>query len=176
MRAHAPLKPRRRTRPGVAGKIWIAKWHFKTAWRPIPAVGRTALATAAAARDCSPILGEDENAPATTAVLTGNARFAEPWPAAASLHHRRVPDLPSHDNVLSAARMDEFVGLPDPVRLRLSQTGCAAVGLCPVCRRDRVHPRPVFTRWFGLITAFNFVVAVYVAHERSRAKSWPAAI
>lgn len=82
----------------------------------------------------------------------------------------------SHDNVFSAARMDEFVKF-------LTQFGFAAP--------ERMAPLSVyaqflaglgfifglFTRWLGLITAFNFIVAVWMVHWDDPVPGiWPAAI
>ena len=82
----------------------------------------------------------------------------------------------SHDNVLSAARMDEFVkfltqfGFPAPrLMAPLSVYAQFAAGIAFILG--------LFTRWAGLITAFNFTVAVYMVHWNDPVPGiWPAAI
>jgi putative oxidoreductase len=82
----------------------------------------------------------------------------------------------SHDNVLSAARMEEFVGFltqfgfPAPQLLApLSVYAQFAAGIGFILG--------LFTRLFGLITAFNFIVAVYMVHWNDPVPGiWPAAI
>ena len=82
----------------------------------------------------------------------------------------------SHDNVFSAVRMDEFVKF-------LTQFNFAAP---EVMARLSVYAQflagigfilGLFTRWLGLITAFNFVVAVWMVHWNDPVPLiWPAAI
>jgi putative oxidoreductase len=82
----------------------------------------------------------------------------------------------SHDNVLSAARMQEFVkfltqfGFPLPHLLApLSVYAQFAAGIAFIFG--------LFTRWFGLITCFNFIVAVWMVHRNDPVPAiWPAAI
>ena len=82
----------------------------------------------------------------------------------------------SHDNVLSAARMDEFVkfltqfGFVYPELMApLSVYAQFAAGIAFILG--------LFTRWFGLITAFNFIVAVWMVHWNDPVPGiWPAAI
>jgi len=82
----------------------------------------------------------------------------------------------SHDNVFSPARMDEFVkfltqfGFPVPELLAaLSVYAQFAAGIAFILG--------LFTRWAGLITAFNFIVAVYMVHWNDPVPGiWPAAI
>ncbi|GAA4721289.1 DoxX family protein [Sphingomonas lutea] len=82
----------------------------------------------------------------------------------------------SHDNVFSAARMDEFVkfltafGFPAPEMMApLSVYAQFGAGIAFILG--------LFTRWAGLITAFNFIVAVYMVHFADPVpKIWPAAI
>ena len=82
----------------------------------------------------------------------------------------------SHDNVLSPARMVEFekfltqfgfiypeLMAPLSVYAQFIAGACFILGL--------------FTRWAGLITAFNFCVAVYMVHWNDPVPGiWPAAI
>ena len=82
----------------------------------------------------------------------------------------------SHDNVLSAARMDEFVaflvqfGFPMSALLApLSVWAQFIAGIGFILG--------LFTRWLGLITAFNFTVAVWMVHwPQSFPEWWPALI
>ena len=82
----------------------------------------------------------------------------------------------SHDKVLSAARMEEFVqflrqfGFVWPELMApLSVYFQFAAGIAFILG--------LFTRWFGLITAFNFIVAVWMVHSNDPVPGiWPAAI
>ena len=82
----------------------------------------------------------------------------------------------SHDNVLSAARMEEFekfmiqFGFVYPELMApLSVYFQFAAGIAFILG--------LFTRWFGLITAFNFIVAVWMVHWNDPVTGiWPAAI
>ena len=82
----------------------------------------------------------------------------------------------SHDNVFSAERMDEFVkfliqfgfAMPELMAV-LSVYAQFAAGIAFILG--------LFTRWAGLITAINFVVAVYMVHWNDPVPGiWPAAI
>jgi putative oxidoreductase len=77
----------------------------------------------------------------------------------------------SHDNVLSAERMQEFVkfltqfGFPYPQFLApLSVHAQFAAGIAFIVG--------LFTRWFGLITCFNFIVAVWMVHSADPLPTW----
>ena len=82
----------------------------------------------------------------------------------------------SHDNVLSAARMDEFIkflvqfGFPMPELLApLSVWAQFIAGIGFILG--------LLTRWLGLITAFNFIVAVWMVHwSQAFPDWWPALI
>jgi putative oxidoreductase len=82
----------------------------------------------------------------------------------------------SHDNVFSAARMDEFVkfltqfGFVYPELMApLSVYAQFAAGIAFVLG--------LFTRLFGLIICFNFIVAVWMVHWNDPVPGiWPAAI
>jgi uncharacterized membrane protein YphA (DoxX/SURF4 family) len=82
----------------------------------------------------------------------------------------------SHDNILSAARMEEFVGF-------LTQFGFPAPRvMAPLCVWAQFLCGIAFvlgalTRWAGLITAFVFIVAVRMVHwPEGFAGWWPALI
>lgn len=82
----------------------------------------------------------------------------------------------SHDNVFSAARMDEFEKF-------LAQFGfiwpelMAPVSVYAQFLAGIAFIIGAFTRWAGLITAFNFGVAVYMVHWNDPVPGiWPAAI
>ena len=82
----------------------------------------------------------------------------------------------SHDNVFSAERMDEFetfmtqFGFVYPELMApLSVYAQFAAGIAFILG--------LFTRWFGLITAVNFIVAVWMVHWSDPVPGiWPAAI
>ena len=82
----------------------------------------------------------------------------------------------SHDNVFSAARMVEFekflaqFSFPYPeLMAALSVYAQFAAGIAFILG--------LFTRWFGLITCFNFIVAVWMVHRNDPVPGiWPAAI
>ncbi|HZG09170.1 MAG TPA: DoxX family protein [Allosphingosinicella sp.] len=82
----------------------------------------------------------------------------------------------SHDNVLSAARMEEFEAFLSQFNFILPW---AMAPLCVwaqfVCGIAFVLG--LFTRWAGLVTAFTFVVAVWMVHwPQDFAGWWPALI
>lgn len=82
----------------------------------------------------------------------------------------------SHDNIFSAARMDEFVkfltqfGFPSP---EFMAPLCVwAQFLCGIA-----FVLGLLTRWAGLITVFVFLVAVYMVHWPQDFNGWwPALI
>ena len=108
--------------------------------------------------------------------LPGNARFADAGLLLLRLVTGGFLIYQSHDNVFSAARMDEFVkfltqfGFVYPELMApLSVYAQFAAGIAFVLG--------LFTRWFGLITCFNFIVAVWMVHMNDPVPGiWPAAI
>ena len=108
--------------------------------------------------------------------LPGNARFADLGLLLLRCATGVFLIYQSHDNVLSTARMDEFVkfltqfGFPAPelmAPLSVYFQFLAGVGFI----------LGLFTRWLGLITCFNFIVAVYMVHFNDPVPGvWPAAI
>ena len=108
--------------------------------------------------------------------LPGNARHADlgllllRWVTGAFLIYQ------SQDNVLSAARMAEFekflgqFGFVYPELMApLSVYAQFAAGIAFILG--------LLTRWAGLITAFNFTIAVWMVHWNDPVPGiWPAAI
>ena len=103
--------------------------------------------------------------------LPGNARYADlgllllRWATGGFLIYQ------SHDNVLSAGRMDEFVKFLDhfhfvypELMAPLSVYAQFAAGIAFILG--------LFTRWFGLITCFNFIVAVWMVHSPDPFPTW----
>ena len=109
-------------------------------------------------------------------LLEGNARYADFGLLLLRVATGAFLIYQSHDNVLSAARMDELVGFltqfgfPAPELMApLSVYAQFAAGIAFVLG--------AFTRLFGLITAINFIVAVYMVHWNDPVPGiWPAAI
>jgi putative oxidoreductase len=103
--------------------------------------------------------------------LPGNARHADlgllllRWATGVFLIYQ------SHDNVFSAARMDEFVKfltrfgfvLPE-LMAPLSVYAQFAAGIGFILG--------LFTRWLGLVTCFNFIVAVGMVHSPDPFPTW----
>ena len=108
--------------------------------------------------------------------LPGNARFADLGLLLLRCATGAFLIYQSHDNIFSAARMDEFVkflarfGFWAPELMApLSVYAQFAAGIAFILG--------IFTRWAGLITAFNFIVAVYMVHWNDPVPGiWPAAI
>jgi putative oxidoreductase len=108
--------------------------------------------------------------------LPGNARHADLGLLALRCATGAFLVYQSHDNVFSAARMTEFVkfltqfGFVYPELMApLSVYAQFAAGIAFILG--------LLTRWFGLVTAFNFVVAVWMVHSSDPVPGiWPAAI
>ena len=108
--------------------------------------------------------------------LSGNARYADFGLLLLRVVTGAFLIYQSHDNVFSAERMDEFVkfltqfGFVYPELMApLSVYAQFAAGIAFILG--------LFTRWFGLITAFNFIVAVWMVHWNDPVPGmWPAAI
>ena len=82
----------------------------------------------------------------------------------------------SHDNIFSAARMDEFekflVQFDFPLPELMAPLCVHAQFLCGMA-----FILGLLTRWAGLVTAFVFVVAVWMVHwPQDFAGWWPALI
>ena len=108
--------------------------------------------------------------------LKGNQRFADLALLALRCVTGAFLIFQSHDNVFSAARMGEFEKflaqfnfIYPAVMAPLSVYAQFAAGIAFILG--------LFTRWFGLITAFNFTVAVWMVHWNDPVPGiWPAAI
>ena len=108
--------------------------------------------------------------------LTGNARHADIGLLLLRVATGAFLIYQSHDNIVSAARMAEFegflaqFGFPYPKLMApLSVYFQFAAGIAFVIG--------LFTRWFGLIMAFNFIVAVWMVHWNDPVQGiWPAAV
>ncbi len=109
-------------------------------------------------------------------VAAGGARLADAGPLLVRLLTGAFLVHGTQDNILSAERMREFVGF-------LAANGFAwpefmaplsvwAQFLCGLC-----FILGLFVRWAGLVTAFNFVVAVAMVHWQQDLRGWwPAAV
>ena len=103
--------------------------------------------------------------------LSGNARYAD----IGLLLLRCVTGVfliyQSHDNVLSAARMDEFVKFLTHFGFAYPQL-MAPLSVYAQFFAGIAFILGLFTRWFGLITCFNFTVAVWMVHMRDPFPTW----
>ena len=82
----------------------------------------------------------------------------------------------SHDNVFSAARMDEFEKFMTQFGFAYPQL-LAPLSVYAQFTAGIAFILGLFTRWAGLITAFNFTVAVWMVHWNDPVPGiWPAAI
>ena len=106
-----------------------------------------------------------------TLFLTRNARYADLGLLLLRCATGVFLIYQSHDNVLSAARMDEFVKFlrhfhfvyPELLApLSVYAQFVAGIGFI----------LGLFTRWLGLITCFNFIVAVWMVHSRDPFPTW----
>ena len=108
--------------------------------------------------------------------LPGNARHSDLGLLALRCATGAFLIYQSHDNVFSAERMGEFVkfltqfGFVYPELMApLSVYAQFAAGIAFILG--------LMTRWFGLITAINFIVAVWMVHWNDPIPGiWPAAI
>ena len=82
----------------------------------------------------------------------------------------------SHDNVFSEARMAEFEKFLAHFRFVYPEL-MAPLSVYAQFAAGIAFILGLFTRWAGLITAFNFVVAVWMVHWTDPVPQiWPAAI
>ena len=103
--------------------------------------------------------------------LTGNARHADVGLLLLRCATGVFLIYQSHDNVFSAARMDEFVkflahfGFPAPelmAPLSVYAQFVAGIGFI----------LGAFTRWLGLITCVQFIIAVWMVHSPDPFNTW----
>ncbi|WP_310469253.1 DoxX family protein [Sphingomonas sp.] len=112
----------------------------------------------------------------TLLLLPGNARHADLGLLALRLATGAFLIYQSHDNVLSAARMDEFVKFLTHFKFVYPEL-MAPLSVYAQFAAGIAFVLGLLTRWFGLVTAFNFVVAVWMVHWTDPVPGiWPAAI
>ncbi|HVL77868.1 MAG TPA: DoxX family protein [Sphingomicrobium sp.] len=108
--------------------------------------------------------------------LPGNARHADLGLLVLRVATGAFLLYQSHDNVFSAERMAEFVAflrqfnfIYPEIMAPLSIAFQFGAGISFILG--------LLTRWFGLATAFNFIVAVWMVHWNDPVpRIWPAAI
>ena len=109
-------------------------------------------------------------------VLPGNARFADLGLLLLRCATGAFLVYQSHDNVFSAARMDEFVKFLTHFKFVMPEL-MAPLSVYAQFAAGIAFILGLFTRWAGLITAFNFTVAVWMVHWNDPVPGiWPAAI
>ena len=82
----------------------------------------------------------------------------------------------SHDNVFSAERMGEFVKFLTQFNFVMPEL-MAPLSVYAQFAAGIAFILGLLTRWFGLVTAFNFTVAVWMVHWTDPVPGiWPAAI
>jgi putative oxidoreductase len=103
--------------------------------------------------------------------LPGNARYADLGLLLLRIATGGFLIYQSHDNVLSAERMQEFVKflahfhfVAPQLMAPLSVYAQFAAGIAFILG--------LFTRWFGLITCVNFIVAVWMVHSPDPFPTW----
>ena len=108
--------------------------------------------------------------------LPGNARFADLGLLLLRCATGAFLVYQSHDNVFSAARMDEFVKFLTHFKFVMPEL-MAPLSVYAQFAAGIAFILGLFTRWAGLITAFNFTVAVWMVHWSDPVPGiWPAAI
>ena len=108
--------------------------------------------------------------------LTGNARYADVGLLLLRVVTGAFLIYQSHDNIFSAARMDEFEKFLTHFGFAYPQL-MAPLSVWFQFLAGIAFILGLFTRWFGLITAFNFCVAVWMVHWNDPVPGiWPAAI
>ena len=108
--------------------------------------------------------------------LPGNARYADAGLLLLRCATGAFLIYQSHDNVFSAQRMDEFEKFLTHFRF-IAPELMAPLSVYAQFAAGIGFILGLFTRWLGLITAFNFVVAVWMVHWNDPVPGiWPAAI
>jgi putative oxidoreductase len=111
-----------------------------------------------------------------TLLLPGNARHADLGLLLLRCVTGAFLVYQSHDNVLSVARMGEFVKFLTQFNFVYPQL-LAPLSVYAQFAAGIAFILGLLTRWFGLITAFNFIVAVWMVHWKDPVPGiWPAAI
>ena len=110
------------------------------------------------------------------AFLPGNARYADLGLLLLRVATGVFLIYQSHDNVFSAARMDEFVKFLTHFKFVMPEL-MAPLSVYAQFAAGIAFILGLLTRWFGLITCFNFIVAVWMVHWTDPVPGiWPAAI
>jgi putative oxidoreductase len=108
--------------------------------------------------------------------LPRNARFADVGLLLLRVVTGAFLIYQSHDNVFSAARMDEFEKFMTQFKFVMPEV-MAPLSVYWQFAAGIGFILGLFTRWLGLITAFNFIVAVWMVHWNDPVPGiWPAAI
>ena len=108
--------------------------------------------------------------------LPGNARHADLGLLLLRVATGAFLVYQSHDNIFSAARMAEFVKFLTHFRFVMPEL-MAPLSVYAQFAAGIAFILGLFTRPFGLITAFNFTVAVWMVHWNDPVPAiWPAAI
>ena len=109
-------------------------------------------------------------------ILPGNARYADLGLLLLRCVTGAFLIYQSHDNVLSAARMAEFVKFLTQINFVMPEL-MAPLSVYAQFAAGIAFILGLLTRWAGLITAFNFIVAVWMVHWTDPVPGiWPAAI
>jgi len=103
--------------------------------------------------------------------LTGNARHADFGLLLLRCATGGFLVYQSHDNVLSAARMAEFVKFLDHFHFAYPQL-MAPLSVYAQFLAGIAFILGLFTRWAGLVTAFNFSVALWMVDSLNPYPSW----
>ena len=108
--------------------------------------------------------------------LPGNARHADLGLLALRCATGAFLVYQSHDNIFSAERMQEFIKFLTQFKFVYPEL-MAPLSVYAQLAAGIGFILGLLTRWFGLITAFNFVVAVWMVHWNDPVPGiWPAAI
>ncbi len=110
------------------------------------------------------------------AFLPGNARYSDLGLLLLRVATGAFLIYQSHDNIFSPARMDEFVKFLTHFKFVMPEL-MAPLSVYAQFAAGIAFILGLFTRWFGLITCFNFIVAVWMVHWNDPVPGiWPAAI
>ncbi len=112
----------------------------------------------------------------TALFLPGNARYGDFGLLLLRVATGAFLLYQSHDNVLSAERMEEFVAFLRQFDFPYPQL-MAPLSIAFQFSAGIAFIIGLLTRWFGLFTAFNFTIAVWMVHWNDPVPGiWPAAI